>query len=112
MEAAQLQGAWQATVAGHTDAVRLHLGPHPEWKGMVKGEALRNGSAAAPVRTAMVGDVDHGNVTLEESANGTNISATWWGEVVDGSCAREIRGQYQEGDDAPAQPFVLRKSQP
>ena len=109
MDDQQLQGEWQATIAGQADAARLLLGPHPEWKGMVKGEVQR---AHASPPTAMVGDVDNGSVTLEESANGTNISATWSGEVTDGSCAREIRGQYLENDEAPAQPFVLRKRLP
>jgi hypothetical protein len=30
----------------------------------------------------MVGDVNRGAVTLEESANGINITGTWLGEVV------------------------------
>lgn len=107
MGAAQLQGEWTATVAGQADAALLQLGPHPEWKGTVKGTVERAG-----VRHAMVGDVNRGAVTLEESANGINISGTWLGEVSDDSCAREIRGDYQAGDDAPTQPFVLRKRSP
>jgi hypothetical protein len=35
----------------------------------------------------MVGDVNRGAVTLEESANGINITGTWLGEVSDDSCA-------------------------
>lgn len=107
MHPTQLQGEWTASLAGQDNAARLLLGPHPEWQGMVKGEAVRAAS-----RHAMVGDVDNGSVTLEESANGTNISATWWGDVTEGSCGREIRGHYQQGEDAPVQPFVLRKRSP
>ncbi len=107
MGAPQLQGEWTATVAGQADAALLQLGPHPEWKGTVKGTIERAGT-----RHAMVGDVNRGAVTLEESANGINISGTWLGEVSDDSCAREIRGDYQAGDDAPTQPFVLRKRSP
>ncbi len=107
MSAQQLQGEWTATVAGQPDAALLQLGPHPEWKGTVKGTVERAGT-----RHAMVGDVNRGAVTLEESANGINISGTWLGEVSDDSCAREIRGDYQAGDDAPTQPFVLRKRSP
>ena len=107
MSAQQLQGEWTATVGGQTDAARLQLGPHPEWKGTVKGTVERDGT-----HHAMVGDVNNGAVTLEESANGINISGTWLGEVSDDSCAREIRGDYQAGDDAAPQPFVLRKRSP
>ena len=107
MDTAMLRGEWIATQEGTQETAHLYLGAHPEWKGMVKGEVERAGQ-----RRAMVGDVDDGNVTLEESANGTNISATWVGEVTEGSCAREIRGQLIEGDDAPARNFVLRKHHP
>ena len=108
MTTSQLQGHWTAEIAGQPRAAELQLAPHPEWQGTVKGTVQRVRSSHA-----MVGDVDQGNVTLEESANGTNISATWVGTVTDGSCAREIRGQYQEeGPDAQSQPFVLRKRNP
>ena len=108
MESHQLQGDWDASVNGKARSAVLHLGPHPQWQGTVKGTVERNG-----IHHAMVGDVDQGNVTLEESANGTNISATWVGAVTDGTCAREIQGQYQEdGENAVAQPFVLRKRTP
>ena len=47
--------------------------------------------------TAQVsGDVDDGDLTLEESISGTNISATWTGRVVDGSCGKEIRGSWTQ----------------
>ena len=104
MGAAQLQGEWTATVAGQPDAALLQLGPHPEWKGTDKGTVERAGT-----RHAMVGDVNRGAVTLEESANGINISGTWLGEVDPASCGREIRGDYLRGEDDPPQPFVLRK---
>lgn len=108
MTTTQLQGVWTADIAGQAHAAELHLAPHPQWQGTVKGTVQRTGSSHA-----MVGDVDQGNVTLEESANGTNISATWVGTVTDGSCAREIRGQYQEeGENAQPQPFVLHKRTP
>lgn len=109
MNASMLQGEWMASVEGRENAALLQLGPHPEWQGTVKGEITRNGE-----RHAMVGDVNDGAVTLEESANGINISATWLGDVTDGSCAREIRGQYQTGDsdNTPTQSFVLRKRTP
>ena len=104
MDSPHLQGQWEATIDGKTGAAVLHLGPHPEWAGTVKGEVVRAGQ-----RHPMVGDVDQGNVTLEESSNGTNITATWMGTVTDGSCAREVRGQLQEGDEGPTHTFILRK---
>ncbi|WP_370680746.1 hypothetical protein [Comamonas sp. GB3 AK4-5] len=109
MNTSLLQGEWVARIADQDNAAVLRLGPHPEWQGTVKGEVRRGDK-----NHAMVGDVNDGAVTLEESANGINISATWLGEVSEGSCAREVRGHYQiEGNgDAQPLPFVLRKRTP
>lgn len=103
----QLQGQWSGSVEGQPDSVRIELGPHPDWQGTAKGYIAR-GDARLP----LVGDVDDGTVTLEESADGVHITGTWLGQVVDGSCGREIRGDYLQDDQARPSPFVLRKQQP
>jgi hypothetical protein len=70
----------------------------------VRGEINRDG-----LRAWLAGDVDDGEFSLEESANGVNISAVWLGDVVEGSCGREIRGAWKaEGEPRQVQ-FVLRK---
>ena len=109
-----LQGRWHAELPSvapgasppqpPTQAV-LQLGPHPELAHSVRGTVQRSGATAQ-----VSGDVDDGDLTLEESINGTNISATWTGRVVDGSCGKEIRGSWTQSTspDTP-QPFVLRK---
>ena len=102
-----LHGNWVAEIDGIAAAAHLHLDRHPEWAGMVKGSA-RHGVQ----ESVMVGDVNEGEVTLEESRNGVNISATWVGDLVEDSCATEIRGQYLEGETAPARSFILRKQVP
>ena len=98
-----LQGHWRAEL--QASAVTLQLGPHPELAHSVRGTVQRGGTTAQ-----VSGDVDDGDLTLEESINGTNISATWTGRVVDGSCGKEIRGSWTQSTspDTP-QPFVLRK---
>ena len=107
MADSQLPGQWAGSIDGQDTAVHLQLGPHPQWRGMVKGTIERAG-AVRP----MVGDVEDGNVTLEASADGKHISATWLGTAVEGSCAREIRGDYIEGENAPPRAFVLRRVLP
>lgn len=107
MRDSQLQGEWTGTIEGQSQPVRLLLGPHPQWKGNVKGTIARAGDTRP-----MVGDVADGRITLEESADGQRITATWLGDAVEGSCAREIRGDYIEGEDAAPRPFVLRKLAP
>ena len=102
-----LQGRWLATLEGsgmEGGTVVLQLGPHPELRESVRGQALR-GSETALVS----GDVDDGQLTLEESRNGTNISATWIGQVEDGSCGKEIRGTWTEAQPARTRPFVMHK---
>jgi hypothetical protein len=101
---ADLLGLWRAEFEGLPRGATLLLEKHPELSESVRGAINRDGQ-----RAQVAGDVDEGEFTLEESANGTNISATWLGDVVEGSCGREIRGTWQaEGRRDPLQ-FVLRK---
>lgn len=99
-----LLGLWRATFDGLAQGATLLLEPHPELAESVRGAINRNGE-----RALVAGDVDDGEFTLEESTDGTNISATWSGTVVDGSCGREIRGDWQATGGAPALAFVLRR---
>jgi hypothetical protein len=104
MGARELQGRWRATIQGLPES-RLQLGPHPEMSESVFGTVQR-GSTTAQV----AGDVDDGALTLEESEDGKRISATWLGDVVEGSCGAEIRGTWSSAaaPDKPI-PFTLRK---
>jgi hypothetical protein len=99
-----LLGLWQATFDGLPQGATLLLEPHPELAQSVRGAINRNGA-----RALLAGDVDDGEFTLEESVDGTHISATWTGSVIDDSCGREIRGDWQGAQDSAARPFVLRK---
>ncbi len=83
---------------------QLELTPHPELSASVRGRVLRAGAQAQ-----VAGDVDAGDFTLEESVNGTNISATWIGQVVQGSCSQEIRGTWSQEQPPLTLSFVLRK---
>jgi hypothetical protein len=99
-----LLGFWRAEFEGLAQGATLLLEKHAEYAEMVSGGINRNGD-----RALLTGDIDGGELTLEESVNGVNISATWLGDVVEGSCGREIRGNWQaEGGPRPY-PFVLRK---
>lgn len=101
-----LQGRWRAELPGGETAL-LQLGAHPELGESVRGTVQR-GSTTAQVS----GDVDGGDLTLEESLNGKNISATWTGRVVDASCGKEIRGIWNNAHPTPSTasgPFVMHK---
>lgn len=101
---AHLLGMWRAEFDGLAQGATLLLEKHPELGESVRGRINRNGE-----RAEVAGDVDEGEFTLEESENGVNISATWMGDVVEGSCAREIRGTWQAERDRRSHSFVLRK---
>ena len=83
---------------------RLELTPHPELAASVRGRVQRDSGEAL-----QAGDVDQGDFTLEESINGTNISATWIGQVVPDSCGKEIRGTWTQDTPPLSLSFVLRK---
>jgi hypothetical protein len=99
-----LLGLWRASFEGTQQGATLLLEPHPELAESVRGVINRDGE-----RAVVAGDVDDGEFTLEESADGVHIDATWTGTVIDGSCGREIRGDWQAAKDSAARAFVLRK---
>lgn len=100
---AHLHGAWHASIEG-LPASLVQLGPHPEYAGSVRGHIERDGR-----RIHVAGDVVNGELTLEESENGTNISAAWVGDVVPASCGREFRGAWKAEGAPVERPFVLRR---
>jgi hypothetical protein len=99
-----LLGLWRATFDGLPQGATLLLEQHPELTESVYG-AIRRGEEKAQV----AGDLHEGEVALEESDDGTRISATWSGIFVDGSCGNEIRGDWQGAQDPAPREFVLRR---
>ena len=99
-----LLGLWRASFDGLGAGATLLLEQHPELADSVRGAINRNGE-----RALVAGDVDDGEFTLEESVDGVRISATWSGSVIDGSCGREIRGDWRATGDPAARGFVLKK---
>ncbi len=100
----QLYGLWQARFDGQHEGASLRLEKHPDYPHSVKGALLRGG-----VQSLCVGDVDQGIFSLEESDDGHNITASWSGTVVDGSCGKEISGTWKNISKNTEQHFVLRK---
>jgi hypothetical protein len=101
---ADLLGLWRAEFEGQGHAGTLLLEKHAIYAESVSGSINRNGD-----RRLLAGDVEDGEFTLEESADGQRIAATWLGEVVEGSCGKEIRGTWTAEGDQKARAFVLRK---
>ncbi len=99
-----LYGAWRAEWSDAQAPTELRLGRHPEMAQSVRGTMARGA-----VQVQVVGDVDDGDFTLEESDNGRSISATWTGRVVEGSCGKEIKGTWNNAKNTQELHFVLRK---
>jgi hypothetical protein len=102
---ADLLGLWLADFDGTGHVATLLLTKRPKDEESFHGRIDRNGE-----QRLLAGDIDDGTLTLEESADGVHIAATWLGDVVEGSCAREIRGTWTaDGDEAHPHAFVLRR---
>lgn len=106
LRAVHLYGAWRAEWGDQTTAAAatLQLQRHPELSDSVRGEVARDG-----VTALVAGDLDDGDLTLEESRDGQRISATWIGQVVADSCGKEIRGTWTDADTDTRRDFVLRR---
>jgi hypothetical protein len=100
----QLLGTWKAEMQGEWDTALVTLVPHPDYVQSFRGTVDRGGK-----RSQLAGDLDDEGFTLEESADGTHIAATWLGDVVDGSCGREIRGTWTKDGETSGKAFILRK---
>ena len=101
---AHLVGPWRAELEGDGHVGTLLLEKHALYSESVSGTINRNGE-----RRPVAGDVEDGEFTLEESADGMRITATWIGELVQGSCGKEIRGTWTLDGDRAGKGFVLRK---
>jgi len=99
-----LLGTWVADLQGSWDSATLKLEANPDFAGSLRGTLDREGQ-----HLQVAGDLDDDGFTLEESADGQHIAATWLGDVVEGSCGREIRGTRTRDGEASGRAFVLRK---
>lgn len=102
----QLVGLWRAEFADGGPGATLLLEPHKDYPQSLSGEVNRDG-----VRSRLAADLEDGGFTLEESADGRRISATWLGDLVEGSCGREVRGQWKPEGGGRERNFVLRRVQ-
>ncbi|MGE4240847.1 hypothetical protein [Ramlibacter sp.] len=104
VRAVELHGLWRAEFEGVSSGATLLLEKHPEWVESVAGAINRDGA-----RSLVSGELETGDFTLEESADGIHIAAVWDGAIVDGSCGREIRGTWTRDGETAGRAFRLRK---
>lgn len=106
--AGQLYGSWQVELP---DGQRgsLTLRQHPEFSESLRGELHISG-----VRSIASGDVEGGELNLDESRDGKSLHAFWTGQLTPSACGAEIRGTVEALHPAPGQAagpqaFVLRR---
>ena len=108
VSALHLYGTWHASWDGLKGGATLTFGRNPNHPDGVGG-IIRRDAGLPPPEALVAGDVDNGVFALEESTDGKAISATWRGNVVAGSCGREIAGLWTRTSDRQEARFVLRK---
>lgn len=121
--APQLYGQWLAVFdkppRGLPTQALVQLERHPEFSDSLAGMVQRDLRSAPGGRVAghatraqLAGDIEAGALLLDESSNGINLTASWDGQIVEGSCGHSIRGVWKDLSnaalpDAPDVPFVL-----
>ena len=142
IKAPQLYGLWQVSFTnpppGLPATASMLLEKHAEFSDSLQGVVTRKlpanakqnvkpddkqvgrATESAPDKdghapaAALAGDVEDGFVILDESSNNISISGTWNGQLVEGSCGREVKGLWKDTSarappDAPDVPFTLKK---
>jgi hypothetical protein len=99
-----LYGLWRAEFAGLAQGATLLLERHPQWPNSFSGGANRAG-----LQTRVSGELESEDFSLEESAEGVDVSAVWQGTVLASSCGKEIRGTWNSATNRTLYPFVMRK---
>lgn len=102
-------GAWVLELrrADGTTAqtTRLTFKRNPEFAESLAGEFDGQGA-----RIEVFGDIEAGNLELEESDNGKDISALWKGRIAEGSCGQAVSGTRRILATQTEQSFVLRRA--
>lgn len=120
LQPAQLHGAWRVQFRqpppGWPAQAKVRLQAHLAFKDSLAGAIERAPAAGHPTLAALAGDLDEGQLVLDESSDGLRITAVWEGAVVPGSCGREIRGYWKDTrrdpdplKPAPESAFVLSR---
>lgn len=109
IETSHFVGTWSISLAAtpgqKPERGVLSLQTHPVYGDSLKGEMPRGAQTLH-----MVGDWEDDTLTLEESADGQRISATWQARPVPGQCGQVLEGLRFTGSepDTSAQRFRMR----
>lgn len=86
---------------------------HPEHDDSLRGAMKPIGSAQSPSATGTVwlsGDLEDGELILDESDNGQRISAVWVAHPSAKGCGKVFKGNRRLADSDTLQTFVMTKA--
>jgi hypothetical protein len=123
---AHIHGTWRVRFtpapAGLPADATVQLQRHAEFSESVAGFVSRELGPTArkpaqgghAARAQLAGDLEDGDLTLDESSNGISITGAWNGKMVEGSCGKTITGTWKDlsssaPPDAPEVPFTLER---
>lgn len=126
LKAAQIHGLWRVRFShppvGLPAGATMLLERHAQFSDSVAGFVSRDPGPATgtpaiaghAAKAELAGDLEDGFLTLDESSNGINITGTWNGEMVEGSCGKKFTGTWKDTSssappDAAEVPFTLEK---
>jgi hypothetical protein len=95
---------WADELAGEPPDARLVFTLNPEFADSLLG-LLDLGHK----RHEIAGDIEEELLTLEESPDGTSISANWSLRAVPGRCGKELAGTWVRASDGKQRQVVLRR---
>lgn len=110
VQTVQLYGLWRVDFAAGPDGkppaerATVLLEKNRERADSLYGAINRQGA-----RALLAGDIEAGELLLDESVDGKAISAVWAGQVVPGSCGKEIRGSWRQAAEVATRSFTLSK---
>lgn len=103
-KAPHLYGAWRIELTAKGQKGRLVLRQHPEFT-----ESLRGELSYGTTTSIASGDLEEGELNLDESSDRVSMTATWTGKLVPTSCGKEIRGEWHDLQKDTRSPFILRR---
>ncbi|MEN9844032.1 MAG: hypothetical protein RLZZ612_1861 [Pseudomonadota bacterium] len=107
IESKHLLGTWRVTQPQHPDvSAVLELTRHPEHEDSVRG-VLRPTQGQAPLAVWLVGDIDEGELVMDESSDGQRISAIWTVRPTTDSCGRKWEGERRAAGEDVAEALVM-----
>lgn len=108
VESKHLIGTWRVTQPQHPESSAvLTLEPHPEHEDSLRG-TLRASQGEQTLTVWLVGDIDEGELVMDESLDGRRISAIWVAQPVAESCGRLLKGERRAAEDDQTETLLMR----